>query len=156
MCLLTFSYIRVFNNEFNSSRISFLERCEEKGIKGIAGIEIDCEGKFTIDTKTNTTKDYQSEVLGYFPSGSYHHTQRLLEPVIKQRKERMKIYIKNASKRFKKPEINWDDFEEFHIGLANSEKNDLVYMAFLEFLEYAHNLNVWGIEMYYYFSSSSL
>lgn len=29
----------------------FLERCEEKGIKGIAGIEIDCEGKFTIDTK---------------------------------------------------------------------------------------------------------
>ena len=38
----------------------FLESCKEMGIKGVAGVEIDCVGTFKL-------AKYKSEILGYFP-----------------------------------------------------------------------------------------
>ncbi len=119
--------IALTDHDTLSGNPEFLERCEQVGIKGIAGVEIDCIGSFIVANNKETIISYESEILGYFPNNKYSHTQKLLKSVIKQRKKKFKSYIKRASKVFSEPNLNWKDFRKYHSD-PNRKKLRFTYM----------------------------
>ncbi len=83
-------------------------------------------GEFKVHGNTKLT--YASEILGYFPRGSYKNTESLLKPVITQRKAKMKHFLRRTREVFKNNEISWESFLRFHTGGINYDENLFTYM----------------------------
>ncbi|TXT61203.1 MAG: hypothetical protein BAJALOKI1v1_1160008 [Promethearchaeota archaeon] len=105
----------------------FIDACEKEEIKGIRGVEIDCIGTFSLDERSNRNIIYDSEILGYFPCGTYSRTQELLTPVIQTRKKKMEHYLNCARKIFNDENITWIDFETFHKEETDEDPEERIF-----------------------------
>ena len=85
----------------------FLTACDSNGIKGLAGVEIDC----VIDEM-----NYDSEILAYFPDNKYEETNACLKKTLNIRKENIRIYIENAIKIFDEKNLNFDEMAKMKLN----------------------------------------
>lgn len=69
----------------------FLAACDDDGILGVAGVELDCVAPEI---------GYDSELLGYFPHGACDETRALAERRRVTREEVVQAFIKNAARHF--------------------------------------------------------
>lgn len=78
----------------------FRRAAQALGLKSTAAVEIDC---------TAPELGYRSELLAYFPDGSYEHTRRLLADVTKHRLEYVRASIRKAQRHFVNAQISFED-----------------------------------------------
>jgi hypothetical protein len=71
---------------------TFLLCARDAGMEALAGVEIDCEAEDI---------GYNSELLGYFPGGSWRHTREFCRKRMAFREERIKKLILAAARHYK-------------------------------------------------------
>ncbi len=77
----------------------FLETARALGLRSWPGVEIDC-----VDAPTQ----YKSELLAYFPQGSYSNTEAFLLQNRKERMKSVKLLCKRVQSLFNDPELCFD------------------------------------------------
>lgn len=75
---------------------AFLSACRAFGVRGIAGVEIDCVSR---------ELDFDGEILGYFPKGGHAATGALLARLLEEREERMRTYLQRARELFRREDL---------------------------------------------------
>jgi hypothetical protein len=78
----------------------FLSSTAELGIKAVAGCEIDC---------SSPAMDYRSELLAYFPGGTWKATDLYLRGLSRLRSERVFAYLESARQLFRREDLSFDD-----------------------------------------------
>jgi 3',5'-nucleoside bisphosphate phosphatase len=88
----------------------FAVAAEDLGLASIAGCEIDCLAPEI---------DYRSEILGYFPGGSYANTEALLAALLRRRSERLQAYIESSRRVFRRSDLSFEDLLLQKFGSGN-------------------------------------
>lgn len=102
---------------------SFLTACAIAGILGIPGVEIDCQ------ITNRPGLEYGSEILAYFPRGSYPNTLKLLQSRLEMRRVLMQGYISTARSVFGRSDLNFEGFLAHKLGFWNEYVEDLKFAA---------------------------
>ncbi|HAP44444.1 MAG: hypothetical protein A2087_03740 [Spirochaetes bacterium GWD1_61_31] len=76
----------------------FLQAAREAGLTSFPGVEIDCVDKAI---------KYKSELLVYFPAGSYNHTAELLIGLLQDRRAALETICQQAAVYFGQPDISY-------------------------------------------------
>jgi 3',5'-nucleoside bisphosphate phosphatase len=77
-----------------------LETCGRLGLRGVAGVEIDCVAPEV---------SYSSELLAYFPAGQWQHTAAWVRGILAERKRLMQEWVERAARRFGRPELRLEE-----------------------------------------------
>jgi len=82
---------------------AFLAACQAFGVRGIAGVEIDCVSR---------DLDFDSEILGYFPKGPHAATSAFLSRLLSERAQKMRAYLERARALFHREDLTLEDMQE--------------------------------------------
>ena len=121
---------------------SFLNACTTVGMRGIPGVEVDCQITNRVDL------DYSSEVLGYFPEGDYSGMFSFLQERLDQRTKLMQSYIRSARTVFNQPDLNFKGFLANKLGFWNKMMEGLIFSSLKpDLLSYLQQKQVIPAEM---------
>ncbi len=82
-------YMAITDHDSMEGVQRFLAACAGAGIRGVAGVELDCVAPEI---------DYDSELLGYFPAGQFQQTSTLGEKRRRTRETVVQEFVRNAEK----------------------------------------------------------
>jgi hypothetical protein len=77
-----------------------LEACGRVGLRGVAGVEIDCVAPEV---------SYRSELLAYFPAGQWQQTAAWVRGILAEREHLMRDWIARAARLLGRPELRLEE-----------------------------------------------
>ncbi|GAB1484284.1 PHP domain-containing protein [Treponema sp.] len=98
-CAAGIKYVSLTDHDSLGGVPEFLEAAFHYGLRAVPGVEIDCRAPEI---------DYRSELLAYFPSGSFKNTQAFLEEVLVERLRIAKEAIQKASYHFPGTKLSFE------------------------------------------------
>lgn len=90
----------------------FLAACRKSGISGIPGVEIDC---------ADSSHEFWSEILGYFPSGRFDRTREFTVELMKKRFSLMKKLLRQGREYYQNQNL---DLHHMMINKTGSDQGD--------------------------------
>lgn len=102
----------------------FLKACNELGIKGIRGVEIDCQ---------EPSIGYYSELLAYFPQGDSSAIEPLLSVKRQEREERVTRALQRAAHHFGRNDLRIEELKDMAFcekGFTGMLSNKLTFRYF--------------------------
>jgi hypothetical protein len=94
----------------------FLQACQQHGLVGIAGVEIDCVAPEI---------GFNSEILGYFPAGHFQQVQDYLREILQQRLEKMALYLQKSRDFFQRQDLTLAELITLKLGLSAKEASTI-------------------------------
>ena len=113
----------------------FLEEARKLGIRAIAAVEIDF---------TDPDYGFKSEILGYFPKGSYENTRTYLEPFQENRSRLARAAVEKAAMRWKNQGISHQGLILYKSGPCTGDARNAAVFSISKYdiFRYLHSLGL--------------
>jgi hypothetical protein len=96
----------------------FLEACERRGLRGVAGIEIDCVAPEV---------GYQSDLLAYFPAGHWQHTAAWVRGVLAERGRLLRDWLDRAARLLGRSDLHFEEITAYRLAGRTADRTVLSY-----------------------------
>jgi hypothetical protein len=110
----------------------FAAAAASRGMRSVAACEIDCVAPEI---------GYRSELLAYFPGGSFESTRSLLGSILSARKVRIKRFVERARVVFRRSDLSFEALSAGKLGEAPGDLADVSYNK-VDFFSYLRRVGV--------------
>lgn len=120
-------HVALTDHDTLSGAAEFRRACEGLGLKSTIGVEIDCR---------EPSIGYKSELLAYFPGGTFRRTAEFLDGALEERLRMAKYAVKAARKHFFDPKLNFEKLLERKRGGRTDVPETLLSFNKLDVYQY--------------------